>query len=103
MEYEPESAGRYCAMLSGILVPACSSDKPFLDQVLIWEKQIAEYELAAGVAIPDPIKCAILQQWAPAPVQNVFRLTPLDLGQDYNLLKTTLKTYFERGLRFDAH
>eukprot|EP00972_Heterocapsa_arctica_P113897 16439683-Heterocapsa_arctica.AAC.1 len=24
MEYEPESAGRYCAMLSGILVPAWS-------------------------------------------------------------------------------
>eukprot|EP00972_Heterocapsa_arctica_P033891 4990449-Heterocapsa_arctica.AAC.1 len=57
--------------------------------------------MAAAAAIPDPIKCAILQRWAPVQVQNVFRLAPLDLGKDYNLLKTTLKTYFERGLHFD--
>eukprot|EP00972_Heterocapsa_arctica_P094243 13897926-Heterocapsa_arctica.AAC.1 len=69
-EYEPESAGRYCALLRGILVPAWSGDKPFLDQVLVWEKQISEYEMAAGAVIPDRIKCAVLQRRAPAAVQN---------------------------------
>eukprot|EP00972_Heterocapsa_arctica_P087503 12903992-Heterocapsa_arctica.AAC.1 len=63
-EFEPESAGRYCAMLANILTPPWTEDVPFMDQLLLWEKLIADYEIIAGAAVPDMIKCAVVQRWS---------------------------------------
>ena len=40
-EFEPETAGRYCAMLTSILTPRWTPDEPFMDQMLEWEHMIA--------------------------------------------------------------
>eukprot|EP00972_Heterocapsa_arctica_P050068 7362969-Heterocapsa_arctica.AAC.1 len=81
-EFEPETAGRYCAMLANILTPPWTEDIPFMDQLLAWEKLIGDYEMIAGAAVPDLIQCAVVQRWATKEVKEVLRVTPIDIGLD---------------------
>eukprot|EP00972_Heterocapsa_arctica_P033162 4878965-Heterocapsa_arctica.AAC.1 len=88
-EYEPELAGRRCAVLAGLLTPDWTSKtaQPFIDQLLEWERRLAEYELAKKVLVPDPFKCAVVLRWAPAKVREFLRISPIDLTGNYFLLK----------------
>ena len=67
-EYEPDLASRRMIMLSGILNPNFIMEK-FPEQVLEWERQIALYQAAAKVVLPDDVKCSVLAQNAPPPIK----------------------------------
>eukprot|EP00972_Heterocapsa_arctica_P095236 14045114-Heterocapsa_arctica.AAC.1 len=70
-EFEPETAGRYCAVLANVLTPPWTEDAgPFMDQLLAWEKLIGDYETIAGADVPDMIKRAVVQRWATKEVKE---------------------------------
>eukprot|EP00972_Heterocapsa_arctica_P087601 12916523-Heterocapsa_arctica.AAC.1 len=77
-------------MLANILTPPWAEDAgPY--QLLAWEKLIGDYEMIAGAAVSDMIKCAVVQRWARKEVKEVLRVTPIDIGLDYAQLKKLLK------------
>ena len=102
MEYEPDVASRHCAVLAGLLSPQWSATGSFLDQLYAWERSVLDYEAATGVPLPDPVRCAVVQSWAPVPVREFLRLTPLELTQDYGQLRNALTQYAARGRVYDA-
>eukprot|EP00972_Heterocapsa_arctica_P056450 8328357-Heterocapsa_arctica.AAC.1 len=100
-EYEPDLAGRHCAVLAGLLTRDWSGKAAFIDQLLEWERRLAEYELATKVLVPDPLKCAVVLRWAPPRVREFLRISPVDLTGNYPLLKNALKDFQQRGCEFD--
>eukprot|EP00972_Heterocapsa_arctica_P084847 12498487-Heterocapsa_arctica.AAC.1 len=97
MEYEPDLAGRHCAILTGLLTPTWTDKRAFIDQLLDWEFKIAEYELATHVPVPDAFKCAVVLCWAPLKVREFLRLSPVDLTSSCALLKSATQSFLQRG------
>eukprot|EP00972_Heterocapsa_arctica_P107827 15881058-Heterocapsa_arctica.AAC.1 len=58
--------------------------------------------MIASAAVPDMIKCAVVQRWATKEVKELLLVTPIDIGLDYAQLKKLLKSYYDRGTIFDA-
>ena len=102
MEYEPDLAGRHCAILAGLLTPTWTDRRAFVDQLLDWEFKISEYELATHVPVPDAFKCAVVLRWGPVKVREFLRLSPVDLTSSYALLKSALQGYVQRGREYDV-
>ena len=59
-EYEPSTASRATAMLAALLTPVWGQ-KPFLDELLDWERSIENYEAASGEAFAGRTRCADVQ------------------------------------------
>jgi hypothetical protein len=58
-EYEPKSASRAVAQLVNILAPSFSPTLPYLESLMLWERQILEYQLLSNEILPDSVKCAV--------------------------------------------
>ena len=82
-EYEPATPVRYTSMLTGILSPSWTEQRPFAEQIFIWEKAIDMYEAASGQRVADDVRVATMLKYAPAPVKMFLKLTPPDTLENY--------------------
>ncbi|CAE8615096.1 unnamed protein product [Polarella glacialis] len=101
-EYEPSVAARHCAMLSSLLCPCFEESEPFTEQLLDWERKIADYELVTKATFPDAYKCAVISRWAPKRVREFLRVNTSDLTASYVGLKRALRDLQVRSQTFDA-
>ena len=101
-EYEPNEASRHCAVLAGFVGPEWRADVAFLDQLLVWEKKVSDYEATTEALIPDRFKCAIVMRWAPKAVKDMLRLMREDRAQNYGRLRAALQTFQARGRPYDG-
>ena len=61
-EYRPMMAGRFNAMLMGLLKPSWDDSKSFLDQLAAWEIECLEYVTQSGQPLTDATKIAVVTQ-----------------------------------------
>ena len=100
-EYEPKDASRYAAMLCGVMQPRWSGDVHVFElEIRAWEEQLRRYEDATAVRVPDEIRCATVAKYAPAEVKDFLKMVPTDILGDYELLRTRLLTFLQRGRAF---
>ena len=96
-EYEPSVSTRHLSMLVGVLTPRWSEDGCFTDQLMQWERHLAEYEAASGEAVPGAVRCAIVSRWAPERIKAWIRTAPTEVLNNYEVLKRSLESFISRG------
>eukprot|EP00959_Pyramimonas_sp_CCMP1952_P029379 616606-Pyramimonas_sp.AAC.1 len=64
-EYEPGVGSRSAAMLSGLLHPRWDDQKPFADQLVDWDNDVARYVMQAGEDFGDEFRIAALLVHSP--------------------------------------
>ena len=57
-EYRPRMAGRFNAMLMGLLSPDWNNGSPFLDSLAAWDVECLEYTTQSGQQLTDATKIA---------------------------------------------
>ena len=80
-EYEPRQAARYSQMLQGVLNPEWTSSLSFEVDLREWEGALKRYEEAAGVQVPDQIKCAAIAQHVPKAIKRFIKMVPGDIAR----------------------
>ena len=91
-EYGPATASRSTAMLSALLTPEWGR-RPFLDELLEWERAVESYEAASGERFSGSTKCAVVSRWAPDQVREFLRVNAEDLTQDWQRLRAAIRGY----------
>ena len=101
VEYEPATPVRYTSILTGILSPSWTEQRPFAEQLLAWERAIDMYEAASGQRVTDDVRVATMLKYAPAAVKMFLRLTPPEMMESYGRLRDGMLTYLSRTRYFD--
>eukprot|EP00972_Heterocapsa_arctica_P101141 14907701-Heterocapsa_arctica.AAC.1 len=70
-------------MLQGILAPTWTASATFEVDLRAWEVALHRYEEAAGVVLPDQIKCAIVVQHVPKAIERFLKMIPNDVIYNY--------------------
>ena len=96
-EYEPSTASRATAMLAALLTPVWGQ-RPFLDELLDWERSIESYEAASGEAFAGRTRCAVVSRWALEPVRDFFRISDDNIVKDLYRLKAAIRGFYSRGV-----
>ena len=99
-EYEPRQAARYSQMLQGVLNPEWTSPLSFEVGLREWEGALKRYEEAAGVQVPDQIKCAVIAQHVPKAIKRFIKMVPGDITADYATLKGAILAFLTRDRAF---
>eukprot|EP00959_Pyramimonas_sp_CCMP1952_P023887 500853-Pyramimonas_sp.AAC.1 len=60
-EYEPGVGNRFAAMLSGLLNQRWDDQKPFADQLVDWDNDVARYMMQACKEFGDEFRIATLR------------------------------------------
>ena len=94
-EYEPDLPTRRVSLLSGLLQAQFSAER-FDEELLAWERLVANYELLTGTALPPELKCTIVFQGAPSATRAFLEYLPSEVMSNYELLRQALRT---KGLR----
>ena len=88
-------------MLSALLTPEWGR-RPFLDELLEWERAVESYEAASGERFSGSTKCAVVSQWAPDQVRELLWVNAEDLTQDWQRLRTAIRGYYSRGVIYSG-
>lgn len=101
--YVPKVGGRLVAILMGLLNPKEWEMMPlgnFTEAFLSWEQRVEGYELQSGDRLPDTLKIAIVQKWAP---QNVSaHVKEIDSGRNYQAFRERLLYWIAQSLDYDG-
>ena len=101
-EYRPRMAGRFNAMLMGLLRPEWDDSTPFLDQLAAWEVDCLEYVIQSGQPLTDSTKIAVVTSNCPASAQWVVRMASLQQSDEYRGFKLQIELYYKQTLAFSA-
>lgn len=99
--YEPATSSRSTAMLSALLTPEWGW-RPFLDELLEWERAVESYEAASGERFLGSTKCAVVSRWAPDQVRECLRVNAEDPTQDWQRLRAAIRGYYSRGVIYSG-
>ena len=99
-EYRPRMAGRFNAMLMGLLSPDWNNGMPFLDSLAAWDVECLEYTTQSGQQLTDATKIAVVTSHCPDAAKWVVRMASLQMGDDYKSFKAHLDLYFKQTLNF---
>ena len=101
-EYSPVEPSRAVAMPAGLLNPRWDPARPFMEQLLIWERQVLAYDAVAELPLTDATKRAVVLRSAPPMIKNFLRKSTQDLLGNYESLKLGISVNLARGRVFDS-
>ena len=101
-EYRPSLAGRFNAMLMGILRPQWDSARPFLDQLASWEVECVEYTSQSAQDLSDNTRMAVVSSCCPEGVRWVVRMAALQHGGSYHAFKAHIELYMKQSQEFGS-
>ena len=99
-EYEPGVGNRFAAMLSGLLNPKWDDSRPFTDQLVDWDNDVARYTMQAGKDFGDEFRIATLLVHSPEPFKTVLRNAPTTAKATHAALRAHLREWQASGLVF---
>ena len=82
-EYEVKVGNRTAVLLGGILNPRArwqkmdSEERDFCDMLASWEKDVAQYRVAAGTDLQQAVQVATVMEHAPAAYRDLLQVVPL--------------------------
>ena len=96
-EFRPNLVGRRMALLRAVMRPEglrhASGDSNYLDELASWERLVDDYE-GMGETLSPSIKAAVLMEYAPQELLQHLRLQAESLGDDYQKIAETVRSYF---------
>ena len=101
-EFAPVEPSRAVAMLAGFLTLRWDAARPFMEQLLVWERQVLAYEVLTMAPLGSATMCAVVLRRAPPAIREFLRTASQDLLGSYDQLKQAISTYLSRGRVFDA-
>ena len=108
-DYRPVMAGRFTAMLLGLLQPTTwdqdTQSTSFLEVLGKWENDCDEYVTQSGKRIDDETKIAVVTGKCPASVAWVVRMAAMQCGDKYDAFKKHIEMYMVQVVHFasDGH
>eukprot|EP00972_Heterocapsa_arctica_P034347 5058756-Heterocapsa_arctica.AAC.1 len=87
-------------MLRALVKPQFG-ESSFVEDWMLWEKAVLDYEEASGQRVDDSMKVAALIDGAPPSVRQFLRLVPCQITC-YDDLRLAVKNFVARGSTFDA-
>ena len=99
-EFEPQQATRHISMLSSIMAPRWRHGY-FLEDLLRWEQEVREYEIASTSIVPDSMRMAIVMRNAPPDVRAWMRTTEVSTTA-WHEFRSSLNAFLLRGRTFDV-
>ena len=99
-EYHPQMAGRFNAMLMGLLRPDWTTGGNFLDLLSEWELQCQEHVAQSGQPLTDATQIAVVTQNCPPDVGWVVRMASMQGGDQYRNFKAQILLYLKQTERW---
>ena len=100
-EYQPEIGDRFNAMLMSLLNPDWSKgDKPFDEQLVVWETDITEYEKQSGDQITGRFRIAVVTRHSPVELRSAVVSASAAAGDDYNKFRKQIVDTMQSGAGF---
>ena len=98
LEYQPDGAEPYHAMLTGIVQPRWWAqqghrERAFTDVLLDWENMIARYQKGSGEVISDSLRCATVLGYAPKDTEVHLRAAPTDIRRRRPAMRASIWEY----------
>ena len=92
-QFSPRTRSRSLAMLSAIMgLPAFSRDRTLREQLMNFERLIAEYEKASGNTLPGDVKLSVVLKCIPKALQSHVHLR-MDSSTTYEDVKSLVLSY----------
>eukprot|EP00959_Pyramimonas_sp_CCMP1952_P007296 153025-Pyramimonas_sp.AAC.1 len=89
-------------MLSGLLNPRWDDQKPFADQLVDWDNDVARYVTQAGKDFGDQFRIATLLAHRPEPYKTALRNVPTAAKVSHMAMRTHLREWMASGQVFAA-
>ena len=81
----------------------CSEGRDLGDMLGSWEKDVAQYRIAAGADLQQAVQVATVIEHAPAAYRDLLKVVPLANRESYQTLRAYVREWTLAQRTYDDH